>query len=377
MTRTDDRAGTTLVTALVDIASREANDRPRAVGEYLRLGDLVLGADAPLVCYCDPELAPLVSARRTLRRPAASTLVVPLRLEETAAFRDLARIEAARSRHPIENANPAKDTPLYTALLYAKFAMLDEVAARNPFATTHCAWIDFGIAHVAAHGHVDEDRVFDLRRERISILMLRPWAAGSNRDLRELGRFIRGYVAAGFLAGPNEKIRTLCSRALETIDCALDRLVAPNDEQLLAHLVDESPDLFEPYPGDYREILENSRYLRGGAGNLRMQLAECLRLRDWRWAMEILRRIDDGLRRGSFRCDASLLAEILESCFVAAWNGEYPREETAALVARMYASRVAADPAFRTAFESRKDSVLRNFAFLRDRVEITTVGSSS
>lgn len=370
MTRADDRTDTTLVTALFDIASRETSGRRRTVNDYLRLGELVLSADAPLVCYCDPAIAPLVSARRMLRRPAAPTLVVPMSLEETAPFRDLARIETARSRHPIENANPAKDTPRYTTLLYSKFALLDEVAARNPFATTHCAWVDFGIAHVAAHDHVDEDGVFDLRRERISILVLRPWAAGSNRDLRELARYIRGYVAGGFLAGPNEAIRTLCSRAQEAIDRALDRLVAPNDEQLLAHLVDESPDLFEPYPGDYREILDNSRYLRGGAGNLRMQLAECHRLRDWRWAMEILRRVDDGLRRGSFRCDAPLLAEILESCFVAAWNGEYPREETAALVARTYASLVASDSAFRIAFESRKDSVLHHFALLRDRVEV-------
>lgn len=355
---------TTLVTALFDVAGRERSSVRRGIPEYLDFGAFLLRQQRPLVCVCDPEIAPVVSSTRARLGLAALTLVIARPLEETGAYALLGQIASARRARPIENADRDKDTPLYTICTWEKFAIIEEVARTNPFGSDTIAWVDFGISHVARCDHADCDRVFEAHGERVSILQLCPWRPGLGRDLREYASFVRGYVAGGFLAGSRDSMTEMARRVRGTIGRALSLGIAMTDEQALAIAVDDHPGLFAPYPGDYDCILSNARVLREGGSNLRLQLSECLRLRDWQWAAEIGRAVRDGLDAGTFRCEPAELAGILESLVVAAWNAEYPRQDEAARIARRYANLVATSLPFREHFASRREEVVRRFAQL-------------
>src|SRR5690348_15539792 len=101
----------TLVTALFDLARREAPTTRVTVSEYFRRGEFVLGLDCDVVFYVDPELADEVRARREDNGLAAKTLVVEAPLETLTAHGLLPAVRSARERHPLVNGDPAKDTP--------------------------------------------------------------------------------------------------------------------------------------------------------------------------------------------------------------------------------------------------------------------------
>jgi hypothetical protein len=364
------QSDTTLVTAMYDLASREARPGRRSIGEYLRLARFVLEQPSPLVCYCDPWIAPAVTEARERAGLRAMTRIVPRSLEETRRFGDLSSIEAARTRNPIVNANPSKDTPLYTVLIWSKLGFLTEVCEESPFETGHVAWIDAGVAHVASVAHVDEDRALDLRRPGIRVLALRSWPPGISDDPKAYCRMIRGHLAGGLMSGASERMVGVAALANEWIDRLLRRGVAPTDEQVFTLLADSRPDLFDLYFGDYGQILDNARVLRGGGENLSTQMTDALRRKDWWWAERIGERVGGALDACTFACRAEVLSDILHSWFVAAWQSGDPDRSAATAVAARYAKLVGEDSRFREAYLSRRDSIREAFATLDLPVEI-------
>lgn len=355
---------TTLVTALYDIASREPTTGRRSLDDYLRLACFVVEQPMPLVCFCEPGIATELTEARASLGLERMTRVVPRALEGTRRFADLARIEDARRRRPIRNANPAKDSPLYTVLTWSKLDFLAEVVDENPFGTSHVSWVDAGIVHVASIAHVDEDRVLDLRCPGIRVLALRAWSPGISDEPGQYCSVIRGHLAAGFLSGSRGRTRELVGLGNATLDRLLGRGIAPTDEQLLALLADSRPDLFDLYHGDYGQILENARVLRGGGENLRFQMTESLARRDWAWAEKIGTCVGEALDAGTFDCDAARLSDILESWFTAAWYSGYPDLSAARNVANRYLRLVDESPELRAAYETRRDAIDANFALL-------------
>lgn len=136
----------TLVTYLFDLARREPQTRRTTPQRYLELAEeFVLGIDRDLVVFADPELAEQIEARRSQRGLASRTRVVPMAFEDLPAFALLAEIESARAAHPLAHGNPDKDTPLFTALTWAKPELAARVARDDPFAGSHVGWIDIGL----------------------------------------------------------------------------------------------------------------------------------------------------------------------------------------------------------------------------------------
>lgn len=361
---------TTIVTSLFDVATREGNGARRSVEEYLRLGAFVLRQPCPLVVACDPELAGTIQRARAMLAPGAESLVMTRPLEQTRSYARLSRVEEARRRNPVENANPDKDTPLYTVCMHEKFVAIEEVARTNPFGSERIAWVDFGIAHVADVTHADADRIFEIEAPGVRVLQLSPWHPAVGDDLREYARWFRGLVATGFLLGPRDAMASVASLAETTIEHALERMVALNDEQAFALVMSGHRDRFAPYYGDYRDILQNARTARGGDVNIAWQIGNALRLRDWRGAAAIGRWVHAGIDAGTFRAEPERLSDILHGWFVAAWHAEYPAQREATEAARAYAALAARDAEFRAAFESRRASVLADFALLDAREEL-------
>ena len=350
----------TLVSALYDLAGRERNPDRHTVARYLEAGEFLFALDADLVVFADSELAPAIEARRRDAGRAARTRVVTLPLEELAAHALADRIAAARRRHPLRNGNPAKDTPLYAVLQWAKFELVTHAARLDPFTATHLAWIDLGLP---ARPHPD-DRVFERAPDRVRLLMMRPFAAAELADERDYYAYLRGHVAAGYVSGPRRRMLRLCGLFAEEARASLSAGFAPSEEQLLPVLSEREPALFEFHHGDYGHILSNYERLRGGGENLLFQLRVARDAGLQARGLEICQALIASHRDGIFECPSALLAELLDECFLAAWHGGGEDRALAAEVACVYAERVRADSRFREVFLRDEVRVRSNFDLL-------------
>jgi hypothetical protein len=311
--------------------------------------------------FVDPELAEEI-ARRRAARPLARTLVVPTRLEALEAHEKHEAVRAARRARPLRNADPRKDTPLYTVLGWAKFEL--RAAALDPFRASHFAWIDLGLK--AKRDHCIEDGVFASPSDRIRLLMMRPFTSGEIAD-PGYSEYLRGYVAAGYLTGSRANVTRLGELFARHVEDALAAGWAPSEEQLLPVLCTEHPDLFEFHYGDYPHLLQNYVHLRGSAPNLLFQMRVARDAGDFPRAHEIGRHVVAGHRSGAFVCEAAELAALLEECFIAAYYAEHPSQETAREISEIYMGLATNDADFRDVFLRDEIRVRTNFSFVSDR----------
>jgi len=351
----------TLVTGLYDLARREGGGGRRTPEDYLRAAGLVLGTDADLVCFADPALAPGVEAARRANGLAHRTRVIARALEEWPAHANLPAIAAARAAHPLRNGDPGKDTPLYTVLQWSKFAMVRSALEDDPFAS-HAAWIDFGLA-APAHAPAE---VLVHPSTRVRLLVMRDLAAARDAAADPVGYFtaIYGLVAAGYVSADRAHFARLSARFETRSRALLAQGIAASDEQLLPVLAVEEPDLFEFYFGDYSHLLDNYAGLRGSGENLLFQLRHARAGEEWDHGLALARALLAALDAGRFAASSTLLAQLLDECFLAAWYGEGPPHALAGEVAARYAERLRADPEFRDVFLRSEIRVRSNFALL-------------
>jgi hypothetical protein len=354
-------SGLTLVTYLFDLARREPEIGRTSVERYLKLADEhVLGLDNDLVAFVEPELAERVAASRAGCGLARRTRVVPVAFEDLPVAALLSRIEAARTRHPLRNGNPWKDTPLYTALGWAKPELAARVARDDPFDGSHVGWIDIGLSF---RPHPGEDP-FTRPSDRVRLLSMRPVL---ERELSDRDRYLaslRGHLAAGCACGSRKNMAWLGAAFARVARETLDAGFAGSDEQLLPLLTSAHPERFALYHGDYEDILANHLVLHRGAKNLSFQL------RVWREegvpgeGAPLAEKVMQSVTAGDFEADAESLAALLDDCYVAAWYGEPEPRPLARRIADLCLTCAERDPAFRDVFLRNEIHVRRNFSFL-------------
>jgi hypothetical protein len=351
-------AGITLVTALFDLARREGGAARRTAGDYLAGADFVLGLDRDLVVFVDPELREPIAARREAAGLGARTRVVAVELEAVEALRHLPAIEAARLRRPLLGGDPAKDTPLYTALGWAKFDLVERAIELDPEAR-HLAWIDLGLP-----GRPDpRDDVFGAPRDRVTLLQMRGFTAAELADPAYF-TYLFGHLASGYISASRANWMGLASSFRAAAAAALADGVAASDEQLLPHLVLADPARFELRLGDYPAILANHLVLRTSGENLRFQMRTAREAGDTEHARRVAAAVLEGIEAATFEAPGGLLAELLDECFLAQWTPSGPHRDAAAAIVRLYESRLETDPDFRDAFLRDEVRVRENFALL-------------
>jgi hypothetical protein len=280
------------------------------------------------------------------------------------------RIEDARRRRPVVNANPDRDTPRYIALTWSKFELVRRASAVDAFAASHFAWIDFGLAHVARTLRCLEDAVFARPAGRVRLLMLKSFAPDELGDRERYFSELRYHLAGGYITASRAGVERVSTLFADEAERALGEGFAPSDEQLLPLLVSREPDLFEFHYGDHASILENYVRLRADAGRLLFQMRHCRELRDFRRACEIGARVLASHRAGVLEADSDCLSALLDEYFIAAFYDEYPDQQAARSVALAYADLVRTDQGLREAFLRDEEHIRRNFAYLEDPITL-------
>ena len=197
---------------------------------------------------------------------------------------------------------------------------------------------------------------------RVRVCQLKPAPADLARDPFDYYEYLRGHAAAGYLSGDAAAVAELSAVACAEMDAMLAEGRAVTDEQVLGMLLATRPELFEPYPGDYNHILENSVRLRGSAANLLMQMRVYRELQDWAAACELGARILDSRVDGSFEASGVHLSALLDEYLIAAFRLGRPELHGIDTIASAYAALVRADPGMRDEFLRNEIHIRNNFA---------------
>jgi hypothetical protein len=352
----------TLVTALFDLATREQNNQRRTPSDYFVAARRVLALDENMVVFADPDLCDTIAGKRRRGGHEARTLVVPTRLEELPAHAELGRIEAARHANPLRNGDLDVDTPLYTVVQWAKFDLMERAIAEDPFGASHFAWIDFGLA---ARSPDPADQVFSDPGDGIRLAQMRRIDPADLADRAAYAAYLRGYMGANYMAGTRERFEALIRLFRDQATSLLDEGLALSEEQILPLLWAAEPELFDPLPGDYDDVLRNYRRLRGSAHNLVFQMREARDAGDREYADRIAQAAFASHEAGTLECSPAELAELLDECYLAAWYAPSdPGHERAARIASAYLDLAEQDPDFRDVFLRHEVRVRSNFALL-------------
>jgi hypothetical protein len=354
--------GLTLVTCLFDLASRESSLGRCTAAQYLEAAErLVLGVDYDLVAFADPEWAAPIEAARRARGLAVRTRVIAVALEDVRSHSLLDSMAQARAEHPLRNGNPAKDTPLYTVVQWAKLELIARTAAENPFSASHLAWIDAGLSWGPHRG---EDP-FAHPAERVRLLMMRPFFAAELADRERYLSWLWGHIAANYFCGSLENMEWLAMRFDELARETLAAGFAASEEQLLPLIAAGDPGRFEFHHGDYDHVLANYPRPHGSALNLAFQL------RVWRdgeapgAGAPLARAVVESAESDQFEAEPDALAALLDECYLAAFYGEDEPHHLARRVTDLYMRRAERDPVFRDAFLRDEIRIRKNFAFVR------------
>lgn len=230
-----------VVTSLFDLAKREGSQRQN-ITDYVQLGRPLLQRltqEHDVIMFVEPELEAIV---RDVAGPTPRLQLVPCRLEEMPAYADLGAITEARKNRPLFNAagpiHNYKDTPLYNVFQRTKIHLLERARLyAHAQDATHLAWIDFGIGKIA--------NVDDIARALEAALTLDRVQICHHYELADPGDMaaMRQNVAAGFIAGPTEKIRAFTADFDSRMRGWLSMGVAPHDETALEAIAYFVPEL--------------------------------------------------------------------------------------------------------------------------------------
>ncbi len=256
----------TVVTALYNLASREPELKRRDIQFYLEHGQHLFNLPVDIIAFCDPEIVDQILA---LKRPDhRKTIVISVALEHLPFYSDLNRVKELRAIGSLLNANPNKDTPLFTVLQWNKFYFLEKAVEhmRTEFPSKwhpkgperselwmNVVWVDFGLHYVAKDFH----RLMEIRPTlNLKLLCLRPTYFEEVNDPGFL-RYISGRTAAGILSLPVGRVSEYADLFRETKSKLLVKGYTPLEQEILTYIRVQNHGMFDLYYGDYENIIQN------------------------------------------------------------------------------------------------------------------------
>lgn len=363
-TKKPESCAATFVTALFDLGKRENNGKRRQIDEYLHHGQFLLEQPINLIIFADPELAPDIWYIRRKKDLLAQTCLITFPLEQSPYYSLLAEIAAARKKNPTINNNEMKNTPLYTVVGWTKFHLLRQACQDNPFNSTHFAWIDFGLAHVADTSFVEEDKPFNITIDKVRLLHMRSFkpAEVNNKDF--WARHIFGNICAGYITAGRSQMLQFCHHFDRISREWLAVGYAPLEDHFFPVIILAQPDLFDFYYGDYKSLLSNYKHLRQDFNTMLFDLRCCRDNEDYERGCHLGRMIVKDYPE-FLKISVVEFSFALEEYYI---NAFYHNQQLAKEVARRYIHLAHNNAIVAKQYKANKNNLDANFGFLQLRV---------
>jgi len=288
----------TLVTGLVDLQQREGSTR-RDSREYLKLAGILLVDFIPLyvnlVVWIEPHLYSILDEilfNGKNCRKRSNTIIICFTLESLSWHKKYYNkdIPCNYKLYGGSFNNPSvKFTSLYRSVTICKYKMVQDTILMNPFDTSHYAWIDIGVLHIAKQPNPDissnsnnnnNNNIQDcwwhphvklIKNSDSSQSLLSSSSSSSSTDLKskfeDKVRLCRMRpifnktdfiytTAGGFVSGSSLGWHKFLSIFENLVQKYPDYL----EEPIMGMICEYNPELVDTYWGDYKDIIRNCRY---------------------------------------------------------------------------------------------------------------------
>jgi len=248
----------TLVTGFYDLNKMEKRPADKTKENYMKWVDFLFKLDVNMVFYVAQEDYQFVWTKRQEYDLQQKTLVIRRDFNELKFYNLRDELEVYKKEHPIINSMPNKDSPNYIILTWNKMFMVEEISGLNPFKTNYFGWIDFGIYNVTVQ-NMPQNVVKELtpQTEKIKILELRTVFAKEIENLFEYCKQFRWKTAGGLWFGHTTYLQKFFIQFKKQLFELMALRIFAHEETIMALTYFKNPDLFEPYYGDYHQILIN------------------------------------------------------------------------------------------------------------------------
>ena len=179
--------------------------------------------------------------------------------------------------------NPTKDTAEFGAMTHAKFKFLCQAMADDAFGSSHYSWIDAGLLKVATSPELIPTLT---PPDKIRMMMLNYISDSEVKD----PNFIyscRYKYAAGLFIGPKALMRVFCLRMIAQAEYDLFYGRFGLEQEYMAIIYRKHPELFDPYYGDFSDLIVNYAGPNSNLHIINNILKEALRHDDIDEAMKI------------------------------------------------------------------------------------------
>lgn len=260
----------TIITAWYDVREKEnhplkdktTDDHFCSMATYFEKARPFFNKPFPMVIYTEPRFEQLIKEARPQEFHPITRFIFK-EYEELAYYHLFDKFQENHHKNEVINLDKTKFTPLYKFVVNQKTNFVKEVAEMNPFHTTRFAWMDLRL-HCVYDMSVEDtiEAINAIQPGKVKIMFQSYLHASEIWDRYDFYSWTRGKVAAGFFGGeakPLIEFARLCQK--EFVE-AIRAEMAPSDEMIYAYVTANNNHLFEPYVGDYCDVLRNLRQTR-------------------------------------------------------------------------------------------------------------------
>lgn len=251
----------TLITAFYDLNKLEERPSYKSKENYMKWADFLFKLNVNIVFFVEKVDYSYIWAQRRKNNLSAKTLVISRSFKKNPFYHFKKELACYLFENPITNAT-IKDTTNYLPLTWSKIFFVEEIVNLNPFKTPFFGWIDFGIYSTSIYDLPkmdDYSQLFiqDENNKKIRILELRKIIKEEIEDIHVYTSLFRWKIAGGLWTGHKTYIDQFINLFKENLFMLLANRIAAHEEAIFGILFYYHRSIFEPYYGNYYQILVN------------------------------------------------------------------------------------------------------------------------
>jgi hypothetical protein len=236
----------------------DATELVRSKEFYMEKGRVTLGLDAPMIVFCDDSSVDDIKAIRGDK----PTEYVVKSIVDYDFFEDHVDV-IRKNRVGIAKYVTSRNTPSYSLLTLFKVYAIYQAFIKNPFKTTHFAWIDFGGSHIMRDIEKHGPKMLAEPHPKISLCYIH---YRSHAELAMTGPFVYGGqcgIGAGAFTVEGAYAGRFYHGCMSIFHEMLSKGKFHAEEQVLTCFYDRYPDLCTLYYGDYYSLVSNYSGVHG------------------------------------------------------------------------------------------------------------------
>lgn len=269
----------TLVTAYYDLGKYEQRPAEKTKENYLKWGEFLFKLDINIVFFISREISHYILNKRKKYNLLNKTLIICREFEQLPWSNQHPDIKTFLHKNPIKNGNIKKDSSNYIALTWNKVYLVEEITKLNPFKSQYFGWIDFGIYGISCKNisPINEKFLIPTAYNKIKILEINHTFPQEIKNIREYTSSFGYKIGGGLWIGSAPILYKFINLFKKQLYKLLSDEIVVHEETIMSIIYCQNYNMFDPYFGEYSDILLNYNKINRLSTRLFANLSHCIK----------------------------------------------------------------------------------------------------